>query len=61
MSVYKVRMTVLARVSANDDFEATQVAREVASDAGLDLLQVEAPDLIPPKVQYGSAEEDIYP
>lgn len=58
---YKVRMTVLVMLAAEDDFEATREATQMANDAGLEVLWVEPPELVPPKVLYGSAEEDIYP
>lgn len=58
---YKVRMTVLAMGATQSPEDAAEWARHLAEDAGLIVLQVEEPDLVPPRPSYGSAEEDVYP
>ena len=61
MSVYKVRMTVLAMMAAHDPQTAQDDAMEAVQAAGLTVLQVEEPDKIPDRSRLSAPEEDIYP
>lgn len=58
---YKVRMMVLVMVPAVDAWDAEHVARDIAADAGLDVLHVEDPEVVPTNYPHGSLEGDIYP
>ena len=58
---YKVRMTVLALIAADEPYDATQGAVEMAADAGLTVLRHEEPEKVKKNYVSGSAEGDIYP
>lgn len=59
-ATYKVRMTVLAMISANTDREAESVAMDMAEDAGLTILQTEEPErvAIPGLYHQPGADDD---